>query len=106
MKLFEMKYQTPDFTGITPSVLEEEVMEGIREHKDEIKAITDNPAVPDFENTIVALERSGSRLTGAELILGNLEAALGDEQLMDVVARVSPLVSHHSTDILLGSLTE
>ncbi len=93
---------TPEFTKLTPEFYEEAVKEGIHRHNEEIDAIVSNPETPGFLNTIVALDRSGVALNEATLALSNVEQAMGDTTLMNVMAAVTPLISEHSTDILLN----
>lgn len=90
------------FDAFIPQHYEEAILEGIKRHQEEIDAIVNNPAPPTFENTIEALDKSGAILTGAELVLSNLESALGDTLLMEITSKVTPLLSKHSTDILLN----
>lgn len=91
------------FDKIKISDYEEAIDEGIRRHQLEIDAIATNPEAPSFENTVAALDRSGKELTRAMLTLGNLEAALGDVELMRVMADVTPRYSGHCTGILLNA---
>ncbi|WP_394512678.1 M3 family metallopeptidase [Roseateles sp. DXS20W] len=48
---------------------------GMAEQLAEVQAIADNPAAPTFDNTIVALEKSGRLLARASNLLGNLMGA-------------------------------
>lgn len=91
------------FDKISPAHYEEAIMQGIAMHDREIEKITSNPQAATFENTIVAFDRSGSLLTGAELLLSNLEEALGDPLLMDITSKVTPLLSQHYTSVLLNA---
>ncbi|MCM1152876.1 MAG: M3 family metallopeptidase [Muribaculum sp.] len=95
-------YAAIPFDKITASDLEEAVKEGIKIQNEEIAAITNQRSTPTFENTIVALERSGELLGRAELTLGNLEHALGDTLLMNALSNVTPLLSEHQSNILLN----
>ena len=95
-------YQSVPFTEITPADYEEAIKEGIRQQNEAIAAIVNQRSVPTFENTIVALERSGDLLNYAALTLGNLEHAMGDEALMQVMAEMTPLLSEQSTTVLLN----
>ena len=98
----DVLYGAVPFDKIKISDYEEAIEEGIRRHQLEIDAIAENPEVPDFENTVAALDRSGNELTRVMLTLGNLEAALGDERLMKIMADVTPRYSEHCTAILLN----
>lgn len=98
----ETIYKPVPFDKIKLQDYEGLVKEGIKTHENEIKAIAENEEEPTFENTVVALDRSGRALDEAVLALGNLEAALGDPVLMEAMANVSPLLSRHETGILLN----
>ena len=95
-------YEAIPFDKITAADMEDAVVEGIKIHNKEIFAITDSSEEPTFENTIAALDRSGEILNRAVLTLSNLESALGDTVIMNTLAKVTPQLSHHSTDILLN----
>ena len=97
-----LPYGAVPFDKITPADMEEGVIEGIRLQNEEIKAITDNSEEPTFENTVAALDRSGKVLNRSILVLSNLESALGDTVIMNTLAKVTPQLSLHSTDILLN----
>ena len=63
---FFEKYNTPHgtvpFDKIKTEHYEPAIREGIRQHIAEINAITDNPEVPTFDNTLLAYEKSGDLL--------------------------------------------
>src|SRR3982750_3823862 len=59
--------QTPDFSKIKDSDYLPAIMAGMAEQKREMMAIADNPAPATFNNTIVAMERSGQLLERAGL---------------------------------------
>lgn len=95
-------YGAVPFNQIKNSDYEEAVKQGIRENAQEIDAIVNQRSTPDFENTIVAYVRSGETLNKAMSVLGNLEHAMGDPELMDILARVTPALSEHSSNIMLN----
>ena len=95
-------YEAIPFDKITVADMEDAVIEGIRLQNEEIAVITDNEEEPTFENTVAALDRSGEVLNRAVLTLSNLESALGDTLIMNAMAKVTPELSSHSTDILLN----
>ena len=95
-------FQAVPFNLISPSDYEKAVMEGIRQQKQEIDAIVRQRSVPTFENTVEALDRSGELLTRAMLALSNVEHAVGDTVLMNIMAKVTPLLSEHSADMMLN----
>lgn len=97
-----LPYASIPFNQLTAADYEEAIKEGIKQQNEEIAAIVNQRSVPTFENTIVALERSGELLNRASLALGNLEHALGDTQLMNALMNVTPLMAEHSSNILLN----
>lgn len=97
-----LPYGTLPFSKLTPQDYEEGVMEGIKLQNEEISAIVKQRSVPTFENTIVALDRSGTVLNRSILALSNLESALGNDALMEVMTRITPALSEHSSSIMLN----
>lgn len=102
VKKSTLPYEAVPFDKITVADMEDAVIEGIRLQNEEISAITGNKETPTFENTVVALDRSGTVLNRAVLTLSNLESALGDTAIMNTMAKVTPQLSLHSTNILLN----
>lgn len=90
------------FDRMTAKDYEDAVKEAIALQNQRIDAIVKNRAVPDFENTIVAFERSGAEFNRAALALSNLEHSLGSEDLMQALQNVTPLISEHESSILLN----
>ena len=95
-------YGTLPFNSLHPSDYEEGVMEGIRLRNEEIASIVNQRSVPTFENTIAALDRSGTVLTRSILALSNLETASGDTVMMNILAKITPALSQHQTDVVLN----
>lgn len=95
-------YGTMPLSKLTAADFEQGVLEGIRLQNEEIDAICNQRSVPTFENTIVALDRSGKVLNRSVLALSNLESATGDTVLMNTLAKVTPALSEHSTNIMLN----
>src|SRR6516225_8554427 len=57
-----LPYQLPPFDRIKDSDYRPAFEAGMGEELHEVAAIARNPEAPDFENTVVALERSGQLL--------------------------------------------
>lgn len=97
-----LPYGAVPFDRLTAKDYEDAVKQAIKLQNESIAAIVSNPETPTFENTIVALERSGAELSRAVLALGNLEHALGDEDLMNALQNVTPALSEHEANMLLN----
>ncbi|MDB5716964.1 MAG: Peptidyl-dipeptidase Dcp, partial [Sphingomonas bacterium] len=55
-------FEAPPFDRIRPEHFAPAMERAMAAHRAEIEAIATNPAVPHFENTVVALERAGEDL--------------------------------------------
>lgn len=104
---FFSEYDTPHgtvpFSKITTSDYEPAIDRGIDLGLQEIEAICNNRAVPDFDNTIVALENSGKDLDRVLNTFGPLLSALSDDEMMELSMRVTPKLSEYSTAIALNT---
>ncbi|HEY8918229.1 MAG TPA: peptidyl-dipeptidase Dcp [Chitinophaga sp.] len=58
-----LPFEAPDFTKIKDADFKPAIEEGIKQQQAEIQAIAEDTAAPTFENTLVALEKSGALLT-------------------------------------------
>ncbi|MBN2347664.1 MAG: M3 family metallopeptidase [Bacteroidales bacterium] len=70
--------------------------------RDEINTIINNPAVPNFDNTVVALERSGKLLNRLQAILFNINAAETSKEIQKIAQEVSPKITDFVNDIMLN----
>lgn len=90
------------FDRITTADYEPAILEGIKEHDAQVKSIIDNEAEPTFENTIVALERSGATLNRVLGVFYPMLSANADDDLMEVSNRMAPILSEHFNSITLN----
>ncbi|MGZ4504968.1 MAG: M3 family metallopeptidase, partial [Nocardioidaceae bacterium] len=74
---------------------------GIEEHRAELDAIAGNPDAPTFDNTLVALERSGRLLERVLAVFFNLTGTMADEAMQALEAEIAPLYSAHVDSIRL-----
>lgn len=95
-------YGTIPFSQVCHSHYEEAIDRGMQIQNREIDAIVSNPEAPTFENTIVALERTGQDLNRVLSTFYPLLSADSDDDLMEISLRVSPKLSRHSTGISLN----
>ena len=76
--------------------------EAIRLNQEEIDAIVNNEDAPTFENTIVALDRSGIVLDRVCGVFYNVLEADGNEQMDAIANEVAPILSDFQNGILLN----
>jgi len=104
---FFSAYGTPFETATFEKIKNEHFMpafqQGIKVHEEEIDAIVANPATPDFENTIVAFDRSADLLVSVSNVFFNLTSANTNEELQAIAKEVSPVLTNHYDNILLNA---
>ncbi len=100
---FNTPHGTAPFPSISTDDYEPAVREGIRLGLQQVEAICNNRATPDFENTIVALENSGKELDRVLNIFFPLSSAMADDRMMEISMKISPLLSEYSTTISLNT---
>ena len=93
----------PDFVSIDDSDFDTAFAVALPEHLAQIEAIASNPAEPTFENTIVALERSGTLLNRASSIFWNLAGAHTNDTLQALERKLSPELSRHDSAISMNA---
>lgn len=99
---FETKYGAPPFDQIKLEHYEPAILKGIKEQNAEINSIINNPANPDFENTIVALDNSGAILARVSGVLFNMTEAETTDSLTALSMHVAPILSEHQDNIYLN----
>lgn len=100
---FDTPHATVPFGAISVTDYEPAIREGIRLGLQQIEAICNNRATPDFDNTIVALENSGKELDRVLNIFFPLSSALTNDQMMGISMTITPLLSDYSTSISLNN---
>ena len=90
------------FDRITTADYEPAIRIGIQEHDAQIKAIVENEDEPTFENTVVAIERSGATLNRVLGVFYPMLSANADDALLDVSNRMAPVLSEHFNSITLN----
>ena len=74
----------------------------MEQNKQEIVAIISNPDDPTFENTIVALDRSGEALRRVNSVFGNLNETNTTPEMQKIAKEMAPKMSAHFDDIWLN----
>src|SRR5262245_44911274 len=74
---------------------------GMAEQLKEVQAIAHDPAPAMFENTLVALEKTGRLLRRVRIAFNNLSAANTDPAMQKIETEMAPRLSAHNDEILL-----
>ncbi|WP_424363408.1 M3 family metallopeptidase [Methylocystis parvus] len=92
----------PPFGEIKPEHFRPAFQTALARHRTEIDAIAQNPAEPDFANTIEALERAGSLLTDVGSVFWNLTATDTNPEMQDIERDMAAALSRHSSEISMN----
>jgi len=95
--------QTPDFSKIKDSDYLPALLAGMAEQKREVLAIANNPAPPNFDNTVVAISRSGLLLERANLAFNAVNGANTNDTLQATDTKTAPLFAAHNDFIYLNA---
>jgi len=98
--LLEAFDQAP-FSKIKTEHYKEAFEKAIEKAKAEIDAIAYSKSDPTFENTIVALDRSGAQLDRISSIFFNLNSAETSTEIQAIAQEISPWLSAFKNDIIL-----
>ena len=95
-------FKVPPFDLIQTNHYLPAVIKGIAEQQAEIDAIVNNPASPDFVNTIVAYDKSGKLLDKVSGVFGSLNGANTNTAMQAIARQMAPLTTTHSDNISLN----
>ncbi len=98
-----LPYALPPFADVQPEHYRPAFDAGMAEQRSEVEAIASNPEPATFENTLVALERTGQLLSRVSFVFFTLTSADSTPELHDIEAEVSPLLAAHRDAITLDS---
>src|SRR5437660_215936 len=96
-----LPYQYPPFDKIKDEHFVPAIEAGMREQLKEIEPIANNSDKPTFDNTIVALERTGRLLDRAQRTFSNLNACDTNPTRQKTEPGIAPKRSGHNDKILL-----
>src|SRR5207247_303680 len=95
-------YQAPPCNRIHDADYQPAVEEGMRRQLAEVEGIASDTAAPSFDNTIVALERSGALLTRAFKVFIAMTQANTDDTLQRIQTEEAPRLAAHLDAIHLN----
>jgi peptidyl-dipeptidase Dcp len=98
-----LPFQAPPFDKIKDEDYQPAIEAGMVEQLTEIQAIADNPAAPTYENTLVAMEKTGQLLQRALAAFGAVTAANTNPALQKVQAEEAPKLAAHQDAISLNA---
>ena len=106
MNPFFTEYTTPfgvpPFEQIKVEHYKPAFLKGMEEQTAEVEAIVNNPDEATFENTIVALDKSGELLMKVAYAFSGQASVNTNDEIQELEQELSPLLSKHSDDISLN----
>jgi peptidyl-dipeptidase Dcp len=97
-----LPFQMPDFGAIRDQDFAPAFEAGMAEQRREIAAIAGNPEAPTFENTLVALERSGRMLDRVSKVFDNYVSSRSDPAIDRIQDKYAPRRAAHQDGIYLN----
>ncbi len=98
-----LPFQAPPFDRIQDSDYQPAIEAGMAQQLAEIRAIADSPDLPGFENTLVALEKSGRLLDRVMSVFDAVTSANTNPDLQRVQQIEAPKLAAHHDAIFLDS---
>ena len=98
-----LPYGLPDYREIAPEHYLPAFEEAFAEHRREIDAITRVRSMPTFENTVVALERSGDLLGRVARTFYTVSSADATADIQQIEETLAPLMAAHNDAVQLDS---
>src|SRR5204863_9207426 len=97
-----LPYHYPPFDKIEDEHFVAAIEAGMRDELKEIEPIANNPAKPTFDNTIVALERTGRLLDRVQRTFSNLNACDTNPTRQKIDKETAPKLAAHRDEIFLN----
>jgi peptidyl-dipeptidase Dcp len=104
LKAWQTPFETPPFDEIKPEHFMPAFEQAFFDHSAEIAAIVNDPAVPDFANTITALERSGKLLSRVASVFYDLVSAHSNPAILEIDKDVSSRMARHWNPIMMNAV--
>src|SRR5258707_2052766 len=104
LQAWQTPFETPPFAEISPEHFLPAFEQAFADHAAEVAAITNDPSVPDFANTITALERAGKLLSKVSAVFYDLVSANSNPEILAIDKEVSPRMARHWNPIMMNAV--
>ena len=99
---YNTPFEAPPFDQIKLEHYLPAIEEGIKQHQQEIDAITSNTEAPAFANTILALDESEDLLKRVMTVFDNLNSAETNDEMQKLAREIYPKVTAHEDNVMLN----
>ncbi|HEY1723844.1 MAG TPA: M3 family metallopeptidase [Steroidobacteraceae bacterium] len=96
-----LPYRLPPFDRIHDGDFRPAFLQGMASQRAEVDVIARDPQPPTFDNTVLALERSGRLLDRVATTFSDLSSANSDDAVLKIESEMSPKLAAHEDAILL-----
>ncbi|WP_337841453.1 M3 family metallopeptidase [Rheinheimera sp.] len=97
-----LQYEAPPFDQIKVEHYQPAIEEGMKQHLAEIEVIANSTEAATFDNTIVAMEKSGELLNRAAGVFFNMTGTISNPEIQKIQAELAPKLAAHSDNISLN----
>jgi peptidyl-dipeptidase Dcp len=98
-----LPYELPPFDRIHDADYGPALAAGMRAQLAQVASIARNPAPPTFDNTVVALERTGAGFIRAHETFLNIANSNNDDAILKLQSEMAPKLAAHSDSIHLNA---
>lgn len=99
---YDTPYDIPPFEQIQYEHYMPALKAGIEKHNAEIDAIVNNSDAPTFDNTILALDRSGRDLNRVVAVFANLTESNSSPEFIEIASEFEPMLARHSDEVAMN----
>ncbi len=99
---YDTPFQTPPFSLIEIAHYMPAFEKGMDEQVKEIQAIVENSEAPNFENTILAYDRSGDLLQRVSTVFFNIQGTDRNDDIQEIARVITPLLTKHTDNISMN----
>lgn len=99
---YNTSYNIPPFEQIRYEHYLPALEQGIKGYKDEINAIIVNRAMPDFDNTILAMEQAGQLLNRVMTVFSALDETESCPEMVAISEKAYPMYSQCKDEIMMN----
>ncbi len=100
---WDTPHGTPPFELISTEYYRPAFEKGMSLHNEEIQLIATNRIPPTFENTIEALDQSGTALKRVENVFDAMLSSMNNDEMKEIAQDILPRMSQHEDAILLNA---
>ena len=102
LKPYETQFNIPPFAEITYDDYLPAFEQGIAEYKAEIDAIVANQEEPNFDNTILAMEKSGALLNRVLLVFSSLNETDSSDEMVALSDTIMPTYTKVVDEVMMN----